>query len=153
MYKEDLALNNLQWLICHKTQPNQSYFGIKLSKGDWYSNQPTNHLFFFFISRSSIIIDSRSQMTPSFSLEGRVFAKVDCVTCRVFRILKKKKDVSSEWFKTATFCEVSGLEIWRVLNWHFPQSHFDRGWQNLLRYHLSLIYICLKITRMRWNRV
>ena len=22
MYKEDLALNNLQWLICHKTQPN-----------------------------------------------------------------------------------------------------------------------------------
>ena len=23
MYKEDLALNNLQWLICHKTQPNQ----------------------------------------------------------------------------------------------------------------------------------
>ena len=25
MYKEDLALNNLQWLICHKTQPNQSW--------------------------------------------------------------------------------------------------------------------------------
>ena len=24
MYKEDLALNNLQWLICHKIQPNQS---------------------------------------------------------------------------------------------------------------------------------
>ena len=23
VYKEDLALNNLQWLICHKTQPNQ----------------------------------------------------------------------------------------------------------------------------------
>ena len=22
MYKEDLALNNLQWLICYKTQPN-----------------------------------------------------------------------------------------------------------------------------------
>ena len=21
MYKEDLALNNLQWLICHKSQP------------------------------------------------------------------------------------------------------------------------------------
>ena len=21
MYKEDLALNNLQWLICHKTKP------------------------------------------------------------------------------------------------------------------------------------
>ena len=24
MYKENLALNNLQWLICHKTQPNQN---------------------------------------------------------------------------------------------------------------------------------
>ena len=24
MYKEDLALNNLQWLICHKTQPTQT---------------------------------------------------------------------------------------------------------------------------------
>ena len=23
MYKQDLGLNNLQWLICHKTQPNQ----------------------------------------------------------------------------------------------------------------------------------
>ena len=22
MYKEDLGLNNPQWLICHKTQPN-----------------------------------------------------------------------------------------------------------------------------------
>ena len=24
MYKKDLALNNLQWLICHKTKPNES---------------------------------------------------------------------------------------------------------------------------------
>ena len=23
MYKEDLALNNLEWLICHKIQPNK----------------------------------------------------------------------------------------------------------------------------------
>ena len=26
MYKEDLALNNLQWFICYKTQPNQSIY-------------------------------------------------------------------------------------------------------------------------------
>ena len=26
MYKEDLVLNNLQWLIYHKTQPNQTCF-------------------------------------------------------------------------------------------------------------------------------
>ena len=25
MYKQDLALNNLQWLICHKTQPNPTF--------------------------------------------------------------------------------------------------------------------------------
>ena len=25
MYKEDLALNNLQLLICHKTEPNHIY--------------------------------------------------------------------------------------------------------------------------------
>ena len=24
MYKEYLAVNNLQWLICHKTKPNQT---------------------------------------------------------------------------------------------------------------------------------
>ena len=24
MYKQDLALDNLQWLICHKTKPNQT---------------------------------------------------------------------------------------------------------------------------------
>ena len=23
IYKKDLAINNLQWLTCHKTQPNQ----------------------------------------------------------------------------------------------------------------------------------
>ena len=30
MYKEDLALNNLQWLICHKAKPdndsNQTFY-------------------------------------------------------------------------------------------------------------------------------
>ena len=25
MYKENLALNNLQWLICHETKPNHIY--------------------------------------------------------------------------------------------------------------------------------
>ena len=31
MYKEDLVLNNLQGLICHKTQPNQAYKPFSLS--------------------------------------------------------------------------------------------------------------------------
>ena len=29
MYEQDLALNNLQWLICHKTQPTTT-----LSQGE-----------------------------------------------------------------------------------------------------------------------
>ena len=33
MYKEDLALNNFQWLICHKTKPNQA----KLNKNTYLS--------------------------------------------------------------------------------------------------------------------
>ena len=31
MYKQNLALNNQRWLICHKTQPNQSYWNAKIS--------------------------------------------------------------------------------------------------------------------------
>ena len=34
MYQEDLALNNPQWLICHKIKPNEtnhSQFSLKIS--------------------------------------------------------------------------------------------------------------------------
>ena len=36
MYKEDLALSNLQWLICLKTQPNptKSFIYIYIYKDD-----------------------------------------------------------------------------------------------------------------------
>ena len=30
MYKMDLALNNLQWLVCHKTKPNQKYVSLHI---------------------------------------------------------------------------------------------------------------------------
>ena len=35
--KMDLALNNLQWLICHKTQPNTIYL-VYMYKEDWALN-------------------------------------------------------------------------------------------------------------------
>ena len=40
MYKKDLALNNLQWLICHKTQPNQIIYipYISLKRILYYSH-------------------------------------------------------------------------------------------------------------------
>ena len=55
MYKEDLALNNLQWLICHKTQPNQIIYLIYMCKEDLalnnlqglicHKSQPTQNLY------------------------------------------------------------------------------------------------------------
>ena len=44
MYKEDLALNNLQWLICHKTptKPNHIYL-IYVYKEDLVSNNLQHH--------------------------------------------------------------------------------------------------------------
>ena len=32
MYKEDLASNNLQWLICHETKPNHQLGGVQTAK-------------------------------------------------------------------------------------------------------------------------
>ena len=34
MYKKDLAFNYIQWLICHKTQPNQIIYLIYMYKKD-----------------------------------------------------------------------------------------------------------------------
>ena len=44
MYKEDLALNNLQWLICHKTKPNRGVIVIVVGNehGDTSSNPGRN---------------------------------------------------------------------------------------------------------------
>ena len=39
MYKEDLALNNLQWFICHKTQPNQIIYLIYMYEEDLALNK------------------------------------------------------------------------------------------------------------------
>ena len=36
--KKDLALNNLQWLICYKTQPNQIIHLIYMYKQNFASN-------------------------------------------------------------------------------------------------------------------
>ena len=34
MYKEDLALNNLEWLICHQTKPKQTFSKGSSPKGN-----------------------------------------------------------------------------------------------------------------------
>ena len=52
MYKEDLALNNLQWLICHKIKPNQIIFNIYMYKNDLALN---NLQWFGFIAYQPIL--------------------------------------------------------------------------------------------------
>ena len=61
MYKKDLALNNLQWLIYHKTQPDQIiyiwYRCIKriwhqITYNGWYAikpNQTKSHVFNIYV--------------------------------------------------------------------------------------------------------
>ena len=59
IYKEDLALNNLQWLICHKNQPTQYiiYIYIYIYKEDlafnnlqWLKpNQTKSYIFYIYI--------------------------------------------------------------------------------------------------------
>ena len=61
MYKEDLALTNLKWLICHKSKPNQILIEYKLNRvivrSDIFSEfiylsgffQIFSHFRFFFV--------------------------------------------------------------------------------------------------------
>ena len=56
MYKKDFALNDLQWLMCHKTKENPTnYIGRMMHQ---YVTDPSNNVdhiwdsfFFFFLCR------------------------------------------------------------------------------------------------------
>ena len=39
MYEKDLALNNLHWLICHKTKPNQRKPSVMFIKFSMITNR------------------------------------------------------------------------------------------------------------------
>ena len=45
MYIRELILNNLQWLKCHKTQPNQKF--EKKTKSKQFLHQKTNETYLF----------------------------------------------------------------------------------------------------------
>ena len=53
MYKVDLALNNLQGLICHKTQPNQT--NQPAPQKSYMETLVENHFFFFFFTGKLLI--------------------------------------------------------------------------------------------------
>ena len=56
MYKEDLALNNLQCLICHKTKPNQTKPNICFLLGKLICLLQSWKLFSFSFSRKDIFL-------------------------------------------------------------------------------------------------
>ena len=61
MYKQDLALNNLQWLICPKTQPCQIiYTGCVTIQGTHVTanNSSNNKIVFFFVSDLKIVYNN-----------------------------------------------------------------------------------------------
>ena len=68
MYKQDLALNNLQGLKCHKTKPNQIYilrgFGIKLlimvdmPLNPTQPNQTKSYIFNVYV-KEDLVLDNR----------------------------------------------------------------------------------------------
>ena len=72
MYKEDLALNNLQWLICHKTKPNQIiyiwYICIKriwhsITYSGWYAIKPNqtkpNHIYLIYMYKEDLALNNQ----------------------------------------------------------------------------------------------
>ena len=69
MYKEELALNNLQWLICHKTQPNHIYLiymykeELALNNQQWlicHKTQPNQIIYIQYILSMKYIFKCNS---------------------------------------------------------------------------------------------
>ena len=61
MYKEDLALNNLQWLRCHKTKLNQSKPNLK--KKDWKNRISEEG--FDYLNHSVTVISKNTMKSPA----------------------------------------------------------------------------------------
>ena len=64
MYKEYLALNNLQWLICYKTNPTQiihiQYICINITYNGRYAikpNQP-NHIYLIYMYKEYLALNN-----------------------------------------------------------------------------------------------
>ena len=62
MYKQDLALNNLQWLISHKTKPNPIYLicmykeNLELNNLQWLICHKTkpNHIYLIYMYKEDL---------------------------------------------------------------------------------------------------
>ena len=90
MYKEDLALNNLQWLICHKAQPNQIiyiwYICIKriwhwITYNGWYAIKPKLTKSYIYIYIYMIYMYKEDLALNN--LQGLICYKTKPTSCKV----------------------------------------------------------------------
>ena len=63
------ALNNLQWLICHKSQP--TYFRKEVAYGLYQDNKTTESM--FIISQNKLNSDIATKVSEKKCHEGEVF--------------------------------------------------------------------------------
>ena len=67
MYRNDLALNDLQWLKCHETQPNQIIYLIYMYEKDlvlndlqWlicHKNQPNQIIYLIYMYKKDLALN------------------------------------------------------------------------------------------------
>ena len=65
IYKEDVALNNLQWLICHKTKPN-------LRNLDFYHQGFSDYCLHLYSYFHNILADMSSGLLQVFAELGNL---------------------------------------------------------------------------------
>ena len=76
MYKEDLALNNLQWLICHKTKANQVCvfsYAFCLSS----CNSVSFYIYLIYILYFGLVWEGISEFSTCVSLKKNEIAQLD----------------------------------------------------------------------------
>ena len=97
MYKEDLALTYLQWLICHKTQPNQSIFFSFCFKP--ISSLPMLHYISVFVGSSSPDLSHVVFVYRFHLLNYEIISKAKSSSQNILDLrLKKKKGKRSNSF-------------------------------------------------------
>ena len=122
MYKDDLALNNLHWLICHKTKPNQTLGNcFKSTDYDWC------HCDLYFLSRSWYFscFSPFSAFTPRSAgrekrIKGKIFFLLIINTKYVLLVgivwsvyISKYHIILLFWFSRTD----SGLRIYHLVVW------------------------------------
>ena len=85
MCKKDLALNNLQWLICHKTKPNKTkLIFLKIISIRWENLMPYNSKLFvlriFFLNFNCFLSTIISFLKPYNYVQANDYNQMEIIT-------------------------------------------------------------------------